>query len=102
MLDNPIYKALLCLCDLLSEKKHCSSMLKYYVRYLCVIIHVDPCMGTCDDGYECLFFEGEPYCSPNCVELNPCGPHERCVLTNVTCIRAPCPPVLSCEETGNI
>ena len=61
---------------------------------------VDPCyMFDCAPGYECLVYSetGEAYCSPNCEELNPCGPDERCVITAVNCIRAPCPPYLSCE-----
>ena len=61
---------------------------------------LDPCAYTdCAPGYECLVYEatGEAYCSPNCEELNPCAPDEQCVLTTVYCIRAPCPPILSCQ-----
>ena len=66
---------------------------------------VDPCyLVDCAPGYECLVYEptGEAYCSPNCEELNPCAADEECVLTTVNCIRAPCPPMLSCEGTYSI
>lgn len=43
---------------------------------------------------------GEAFCSPNCEDLDPCGPEEICVINTVNCIRSPCPGVLSCEE-GN-
>jgi hypothetical protein len=61
---------------------------------------INPCAYTdCAPGYECLVYEatGEAYCSPNCEELNPCAPDELCVLTTVYCVRAPCPPILSCQ-----
>ena len=70
-----------------------------YMLYIHVM-HVDPCSTIdCYEGYECLIYEetGEGYCSPNCEELNPCGPDEQCITTTVYCVRAPCPPVLSCE-----
>ena len=71
--------------------KFCELHLKFFV---------DPCyLVDCAPGYECLVYEatGEAYCSPNCEELNPCAPDEQCVLTTVYCIRAPCPPILSCQ-----
>ena len=66
---------------------------------------LDPCSYTdCAPGYECLVYEatGEAYCSPNCEELNPCADGELCVLTTVNCFRAPCPPVLSCQQSKHI
>ena len=76
--------------------------LKSFVKFHPFILSssLDPCAYTdCAPGYECLVYEatGEAYCSPNCEELNPCAPDELCVLTTVYCVRAPCPPILSCQ-----
>ena len=70
-----------------------------------IFILTDLCNTVrCREGYECLIYEDsrlrEAYCSPNCEDLNPCGPQEQCVITDVNCIRAPCPGVLSCEGTS--
>ena len=55
----------------------------------------------CQRGHECQVFEptGEAFCEPNCKELNPCEPNQECVITQVQCVRAPCPGVLSCEDS---
>ena len=77
----------------------CSSILLLVDQFKCYL-YVDACsMVDCASGYECLVFvgTGEAYCSPNCEELNPCAADEQCVTTTIYCIRAPCPPVLSCE-----
>ena len=61
----------------------------------------DPCdTYDCISGYECQVYEptGEAYCEPTC-DPNPCGPQELCQITTVTCIRAPCPGILSCEPS---
>jgi hypothetical protein len=66
-----------------------------------VTVTVDPCDGlVCGEGSECQIFEptGEAFCNPNCEDLNPCGPHQVCKLQLVNCVRAPCPPVLLCED----
>lgn len=67
--------------------------------------HTDPCsLVFCAPGYECQVYEetGEAFCSPNCEDLDPCGPQEICVITSVNCIRSPCPGVLSCEEGNHL
>ena len=61
----------------------------------------NPCDDiVCGEGSECQIFEptGEAFCNPNCEDLNPCGPHQVCTLQPVICVRAPCPPVLLCED----
>ena len=72
----------------------------FHCRSLYFFSHTDPCDAIdCQSGYECQIFNetGEAFCSPNCEDLDPCEPQEQCVITAVTCVRAPCPGVLSCE-----
>ena len=67
-----------------------------------IILSSDPCDGfECGNGSECQIYEptGEAFCNPNCEELNPCKPHQVCRLQPVHCVRAPCPPVLHCEDS---
>ena len=54
-------------------------------------------------GCECKVFDREPtgeaFCSPTCEKLNPCRPHEDCVIEEVQCVGAPCPGSLHCKNS---
>jgi tissue factor pathway inhibitor len=56
------------------------------------------CDGLCDvDPFTSL-----PYCSPSCdINNGGCADDEECVLETVFCIRAPCPPLVSCRPKEN-
>ncbi|CBN79550.1 conserved unknown protein [Ectocarpus siliculosus] len=63
------------------------------------------CDVSCGEFQECLLYEdgleSEYYCADTCDDPDRCADNETCVLTEVACIRAPCPPVASCEATEN-
>ena len=47
-------------------------------------------------------FTSLPYCSPSCdINNGGCADDEECVLETVFCIRAPCPPLVSCRPKEN-
>ena len=53
---------------------------------------------------ECLFY-GDPnlaehYCADVC-DPSPCDEGEKCILEEVQCVRAPCPPVSTCTGSSN-
>ena len=64
----------------------------------------DPCSGfPCPNGSQCQIYEptGEPFCEPSCdLDNGGCADDETCSLEEVTCVRAPCPPVVKCTP-GN-
>ena len=85
---------------------YCDIYINSHVIYKHFLAPCSP--DACDDfecdrerGYECKVFEptGEAFCSPNCEELNPCKPHEECVIEKVQCVRAPCPDSLDCKNS---
>jgi hypothetical protein len=65
----------------------------------------DPCIDPprpcdlvrCRPHQQCRVWPwtGEPYCADTCRNF-PCPHGTRCELTQVTCVRAPCPPVAQC------
>ena len=55
----------------------------------------------CPRGSQCKIHEptGEPFCEPSCdLDNGGCADNETCSLRNVTCARAPCPPVVECSS----
>ena len=72
-----------------------------HVSYVCVHAVVqDPCATVrCRAGHRCEVFEptGEAFCTPDCSLNNGgCARNEICILQDVLCVRAPCPPVVQC------
>ena len=67
---------------------------------------LDPCLSKeCPIGSSCRVFEvtGEAYCEQSCeLENGGCQSHQKCELVNVTCPRAPCPPVVNCRGNYNM
>ncbi len=64
----------------------------------CDCLPADPCEGvTCRDHQICRVHEptGEAFCADTCQNF-PCDSGEKCELTDVTCVRAPCPPIAQC------
>ena len=97
-------------CITMSVFSHPSALVRYdNTERNCIVANIflsssdaNPCNGfECGEGSECQIFEptGEAFCNPNCEELNPCGPQQVCTLQPVNCVRAPCPPVLLCEDS---
>ena len=64
-------------------------------------VMLDPCLSKeCPTGSSCRVFEvtGEAFCEPSCeLENGGCENLQKCELVNVTCSRAPCPPVVNCR-----
>ncbi len=55
----------------------------------------------CHGSQACDIFEGKPYCHDVCTP-DRCASNEKCVLKQVNCIRAPCPPVPTCVPQPQI
>ena len=66
-----------------------------------IVCHIDPCLSKeCPIGSSCKIYQvtGEAYCEQSCeLESGGCQSHQKCELVNVTCARAPCPPVVNCR-----
>ncbi|CAM9986066.1 unnamed protein product [Ascophyllum nodosum] len=63
---------------------------------------IDPCDGTCGEFQDCLLYaEGsadeEYYCADSCFP-SPCEDGQVCLLQEVQCFRAPCPPFSACSD----
>ncbi len=64
------------------------------------------CTGSCDTkvcplGSSCKINEptGEAFCAPSCsIDNGGCPRDQSCSLQVVSCIRAPCPPVVQCTD----
>ena len=60
----------------------------------------DPCKDfKCPSGSTCEVFQptGEAFCQPSCdLDNGGCASNETCLLEEVQCVRAPCPPVVKC------
>ncbi len=62
----------------------------------------DPCAdSTCQPWQECRVYEptGEAFCADTCNGFE-CEAGSHCELTDVVCVRAPCPPVAQCVPDG--
>jgi hypothetical protein len=59
------------------------------------------CEPACQAHQDCLTFEAtqEKYCADNCAKMT-CPSGTTCKLEQVTCVRAPCPPVANCVADG--
>ena len=59
-------------------------------------------VNNCNSNYSyCYVYSatGEQYCAPSCKLNNGgCGPLLQCVMVDVQCIRAPCPPAVECQQ----
>ena len=74
------------------------------MKYINACILTDLCTGfEFSTGYHCKVYEptGEPFCEPSCDLGNGgCSNGEIYSLINVTCVRAPCPPTVTCTPTA--
>ena len=56
---------------------------------------------NCPTGSQCKVDEltGQSYCEPSClIDNGGCPSGQICSLRNVTCVTAPCPPVVDCSK----
>ena len=87
--------------DMLNGSYVCNKF-KFYRLDCIVYVPFTACNITdCPRGSRCKIYEptGEPFCEPSCdLDNGGCADNETCSLRNVTCARAPCPPVVECSS----
>ena len=66
-------------------------------------VSTNPCsMMHCPSSYRCEIYKptGDVFCNPDCNQNNGgCPDDETCILQQVQCIRAPCPPIVRCFKS---